>query len=201
MTRPSFVKERIITKNEFSRPGMKRPGTKAIDVHWNGNPGMDEYMLVDYFASLAEQDKTDDRPDRYAGANIIIGPMAAIIIVPIDEITYTAGAKRTSQYTVAARRRFGEFWLTNNPQTPNWLTCSIEMVHPDATGRFAPETLSHAAQVIRWILDEHFTWLWPHDVIRHYDITGKECPKWFVAHPGDWWDFIEQIKSLNEVTA
>ena len=24
------------------------------------------------------------------------------------------------------------------------------------------------------------------DIIRHYDVTGKICPKWYVEHPNEW---------------
>ena len=29
----------------------------------------------------------------------------------------------------------------------------------------------------------------PADVIRHYDVTGKICPKYYVDHPEAWEDF------------
>lgn len=29
------------------------------------------------------------------------------------------------------------------------------------------------------------------DVIRHYDVTGKNCPKYFVEHEDAWEDFRE----------
>ena len=32
------------------------------------------------------------------------------------------------------------------------------------------------------------------DVIRHYDITGKECPKYFVTHPQKWEEFKNSLE-------
>ena len=34
----------------------------------------------------------------------------------------------------------------------------------------------------------------PEDVIRHYDVTGKICPKYFVDHPEEWETFHEDVK-------
>ena len=31
------------------------------------------------------------------------------------------------------------------------------------------------------------------DIIRHYDITGKECPRYFVEHEEAWKDFVEEV--------
>ena len=31
------------------------------------------------------------------------------------------------------------------------------------------------------------------DIIRHYDVTGKVCPKYFVEHPGEWSTFLDSI--------
>jgi N-acetylmuramoyl-L-alanine amidase len=30
-------------------------------------------------------------------------------------------------------------------------------------------------------------------VIRHYDVTGKECPLYYVRHPGDWQAFLDDL--------
>ena len=36
------------------------------------------------------------------------------------------------------------------------------------------------------------------DVIRHYDITGKDCPRYFVEHEDAWEIFKENVqKSLD----
>lgn len=34
----------------------------------------------------------------------------------------------------------------------------------------------------------------PKDVIRHYDVTGKECPKYYVEHEDAWETFIDDVK-------
>ena len=32
------------------------------------------------------------------------------------------------------------------------------------------------------------------DVIRHYDVTGKECPKYFVDHEDAWEQFRNDVQ-------
>lgn len=31
------------------------------------------------------------------------------------------------------------------------------------------------------------------DVIRHYDVTGKICPKYFVEHEDQWKEFLNTL--------
>ena len=31
------------------------------------------------------------------------------------------------------------------------------------------------------------------DIIRHYDVTGKECPRYFVKHPEAWEKFLSDL--------
>ena len=36
------------------------------------------------------------------------------------------------------------------------------------------------------------------DVIRHYDVTGKICPKYFVEHENAWKQFRKDVKKALE---
>ena len=38
----------------------------------------------------------------------------------------------------------------------------------------------------------------PDNVIRHYDVTGKLCPKWFVEDPSAWETFKSDVKTQYE---
>lgn len=70
-------------------------------------------------------------------------------------------------------------------------TVSIECCHPDETGKFTKETYRSLVQLCAWLclkfdLDEE-------DVIRHYDVTGKNCPKYFVEDEEAFVRFREDI--------
>lgn len=66
-------------------------------------------------------------------------------------------------------------------------TISIECCHPDDTGKFTKETYQSMVQLTAWLCEKFG--LTEEDVIRHYDITGKNCPKYFVEDEEAWNDF------------
>lgn len=73
----------------------------------------------------------------------------------------------------------------------NWRnsdTISIEVCHPDDTGEFNDKTYNAVVKLSAWLLNE--LGLDESAVIRHYDITGKLCPLYYVEHEDAW----EQIK-------
>ena len=70
-------------------------------------------------------------------------------------------------------------------------TISIEVCHPDETGEFTDESYESLVKLVDWLLDQFA--LEPEDVIRHYDITGKECPLYYVEHPDAWDAFIDDL--------
>ena len=70
---------------------------------------------------------------------------------------------------------------------------SIEVCHPDASGKFNTETYNSLVKLTAWLLNE--TGLNEENVIRHYDITGKLCPLYFVEHEDKWNDFKSDVKT------
>ena len=73
----------------------------------------------------------------------------------------------------------------------NMDTVSIECCHPDETGKFNEKTYESMVDLCAWLclkfdLDQE-------DVIRHYDVTGKNCPKYFVEDEEAWKAFKEKI--------
>lgn len=61
---------------------------------------------------------------------------------------------------------------------------SIEMCHPDESGAFNDATYNSCVFLVAKLCNYYH--LTAEDVIRHYDITGKECPKYFVEYPEKW---------------
>ena len=63
-------------------------------------------------------------------------------------------------------------------------TVSIEVCHPDETGEFSEAT---RASLVRLLgsLCEKFDLTEDH-IIRHYDVTGKLCPLYYVQNPAAW---------------
>jgi len=98
--------------------------------------------------------------ERYASSNFIICLDGLIVqCVPVDEIAYASNIRNAD-------------------------TLSIEMCHPDETGEFTDETYASAVRLVAWLCDRYG--LKPDDIIRHYDVTGKICPKYFVENEDEW---------------
>lgn len=78
-------------------------------------------------------------------------------------------------------------------------TISIECCIPDESGKFTDQTYASLVELVSWLcfrysLDET-------DLLRHYDITGKNCPKYFVEQPQAWDDFCGDVKAYMEKKA
>ena len=77
-------------------------------------------------------------------------------------------------------------------------TISIECCHPDETGEFTEQTYDSLVQTTAWLCVKFD--LTTKDVIRHYDVTGKDCPRYFVQNEGAWKKFKKDVdKYINEV--
>lgn len=102
-------------------------------------------------------------------SHFIIGLEGEIIqCVPLDEISYASNNRNED-------------------------TIAIECCHPDETGEFNAATYDSAVKLTAYLcilynLDPDT------DVIRHYDVTGKKCPKYFVDYENQWNLFKAQVK-------
>lgn len=79
----------------------------------------------------------------------------------------------------------------------NFDTVSIECCHMDATGKFNETTYDSLVQLCAWLCCKFN--LQAEDVIRHYDVTGKSCPKYFVDNEGEWNRFIQEVGAYMEL--
>ena len=70
-------------------------------------------------------------------------------------------------------------------------TISIECCHPDESGEFTDDTYRSMVQLTAWLCNKFG--LTEEDVIRHYDVTGKNCPKYFVENEDAWIHFKEDV--------
>lgn len=80
----------------------------------------------------------------------------------------------------------------------NWRnndTISIEVCHPDETGKFKKKTYSSLVKLVAWL--ENVCDIYESHVIRHYDITKKECPRYFVQHEDKWKTFKKNVEKYR----
>ena len=84
--------------------------------------------------------------------------------------------------------------LDEKSSATNWRnsdTISIEVCHPDDTGKFNDAAYASLVKLIVWLLEN--SGLDESHVIRHYDVTGKECPRYFVQHEDAWEQFLADV--------
>lgn len=116
-----------------------------------------------------------DTRARYVSAHFVIGLDGEIIqCIPLNEWSY----------------------CTNQA---NGYSISIECCHPDATGKFNKATEDSLVELCAYLCEKFG--LTADDVIRHYDVTGKHCPLWYVSHPEDFKTFKERVRAAISATA
>ena len=80
----------------------------------------------------------------------------------------------------------------------NWRnrdTISIEVCHPDESGKFTEATYKSLVRLTAWLMNASM--LDTTHIIRHHDITGKDCPLYFVDHEDAWTQFLEDVKNCE----
>jgi len=98
-----------------------------------------------------------NNPDSTVSAHFVIGLEGEVILcVPLNEKSSATNARNRD-------------------------TVSIELCHPDATGRFTEATEASLIRLLAYLLDRYK--LDEENIIRHYDVTGKLCPLYYVEHP------------------
>ena len=160
----NWIIQELLPVNEFSRPGTELPDIKGIVIHNIGNPGTTAVQNRNYFANLAETQ------ERHASSHFIICLDGTVIqCVPVDEIAYASNERNDD-------------------------TLSIEVCHPDSTGKFTDESYEATIRLTAWLCARYG--LLPEDVIRHYDVRGKECPLYFVENEDAWDKFKADVAFL-----
>ena len=105
-----------------------------------------------------------------ASSHYIIGMEGEIIqCVPLNEISYASNNRNKD-------------------------TIAIECCHPDETGQFTTATYKSLVKLVAALCRTYD--LDPETgIIRHYDVTGKYCPLYYVNHEDEWYGFKLDVKA------
>ncbi len=161
------------------------------DTFWNGCPPRDVQLLT---------------PNEYSRPETGLDEVNDIVIHYVDEPGSTAQQNRdyfeslkdgsgrsvSSHFiisldgTIVQCIPLGEVAYASNHRNSD--TISIECCHPDSSGEFTDETYASCVDLTAWLC--YVFELSPDHVIRHYDVSGKDCPIFYVRNPEAW----EQLK-------
>lgn len=76
-------------------------------------------------------------------------------------------------------------------------TISIECCYKNADGSFEQATYDSVIRLTAWLCEKFG--LTSEDVIRHYDVTGKLCPLYYVEHEDAWTQFKKDVDTYLQV--
>lgn len=170
---------KLLTPNQFSRPGDKIKAVKGIVIHWVANTNTSAEANRRFF------ENRKSGTNNYGSAHYIIDLNGdAIQCIPDNEVAYHAGAKK---HKLEAREK-----LFNNP---NFYTLGIECTHIKDSGEMSLATYNSLTQLVRELCQKYKINPLTH-LFRHFDITGKICHKWFVDNPLEWEKFKNKINEL-----
>ena len=157
------IQDRLLTINPYSRSGEKQGTIKNIVVHWVGNANTSAIANRNYFENLKDTHST------YASSHYIIGLEGEVIrCIPDDEVAFHAGSYSMNRKSIG-----------------------IEDCHPDWNGQFNEKTYNSLVELCASLCKRYGIDI--NNVIRHYDVTGKCCPKYYVEHPVAWQQFKQDV--------
>ena len=150
------IEDKLLTINPYSRSGEKQKDIQYIVVHWVGNANTSATANRNYFNNLAKTHSTS------ASSHYIIGLNGEIIrCIPDDEVAFHSGSYSMNRKSIG-----------------------IEDCHPDWNGKFTDDTYNALVELCADLCKKYEISI--NNVIRHYDVTGKNCPKYYVEHQDEW---------------
>ncbi len=155
------MREYVLRRMLLDESAPGRPGViitpKALVLHWTGNTGAgaDAVANRNYFNSVG----------RSVSAHYIVDDQQVVQCLPENEMAYHVGAEK---YTPKALELLSPY--------PNDCTLGIEMcVNRDGDFR---QTYANTVALVSHIL--HRRGWYTDRLWRHYDVTGKVCPAYWV---------------------
>ena len=154
---------------ENYRVGRSAP-TRFIVVHYTANRGDTARNNADYFARAVTK----------SSAHYFVDEKEVWQSVREKDTAYHCGAK-----------------TYKHPLCRNGNSIGVEMCLLDKQGKIRPGTIDTALSVVRQLMARYDI---PIDrVLRHYDVTGKNCPAPMVENPRMWESFKDSLKGVDKM--
>ncbi len=175
------LKTNLANKSNY---GNKRAtgAIKYIVVHYTANDGDTDEGNANYFNSA----------NRNASAHYFVDDDSATLSVPEDYVAWSVGGKRYSNYKSTGGAKLYKICTNNN-------SISIEMCDALKNGTImaTEKTMQNTAELIKSLMVKYNIPI--SNVVRHFDVTGKSCPAYFVNATA-WNVFKERITGISITT-
>ncbi|MBU8561531.1 peptidoglycan recognition protein family protein [Bacillus licheniformis] len=168
------VVKNYVKVNQYTRPGLKLAGVKGIVMHWTATPGASALNERNYFNGTCIADK------RYASAHYFVDRKEAQHIIPENEVAYHAHDQN---------RCYVSFLKPN----ANTKSISVEMC-VEKDGKIHSQTIQNAAELVADLCKRYG--LSTNKIVRHYDVTNKNCPAPWVSDSSQLTAFRKKVDSL-----
>lgn len=127
---------------------------------------------------------TRPRSKKYASYHYAIDQDGeAYEFIPPDECAWHAGP--TSKTAPEITEMLGG--------RPNWSTIGISFLHPKPNGKPTEATYESLVNLSAYLIHKHNIPM--KNIIRHYDCTGKMCPRYYVKNEDEWKKLQEDIRA------
>ncbi|MDI3410013.1 N-acetylmuramoyl-L-alanine amidase [Bacillus sonorensis] len=168
------VVKNYVKVNKYTRPGLKLSGVKGIVMHWTATPGASALNERNYFNG------TCIAAERYASAHYFVDRKEAQQIIPENEVAYHAHDQN---------RCYVSFLKPN----ANTKAIGVEMC-VEKNGKIHSETVQNAAELVADLCKRYG--LSTDRIVRHYDVTNKNCPAPWVSDSSQLTAFRKKVAAL-----
>ena len=156
-----------ITEVYLTEDGISRTGEKMPEVL---------NIAVHYVANPGSSAMANrnyfEGPDSTTSSHFIVGLEGEVLLlIPLDEKSCATNERNID-------------------------TISVEVCHPDETGKFSSTTYDSLIRLLAYLCDRFG--LVEEELIRHYDVTGKMCPRYYVEHEDAWEQLKADVKKALE---
>lgn len=149
---------------------------KYVVIHYTANKGDTALDNVTYFANNVVK----------ASAHFFVDENYTYSSVPVTDTAWHCGGKRQS--------RDGGKWLG---KCTNSNSIGIEMCLLDKNGNVKNQTYINTVELTKQLMKEHN--IPAENVIRHWDVTGKNCPAPFKGDDNAYWQDFKNRISDNDI--
>ncbi|MBO4685860.1 MAG: N-acetylmuramoyl-L-alanine amidase [Lachnospiraceae bacterium] len=162
------VTQKLLTVDDNTRPGTALPSVKSIVIHYDGIPGTSAIDRRNYYESKKGSKSDKDTPE---SMHFVVGPEGEIIqCIPVTEAAYASKGSNAD-------------------------SLSVEFCSTGADGSVSKEEYVSLVTLVGYLCKEYD--LDADDIKRHFDISGKQCPLFFVTNQDAWKQFLSDVEKAK----